>query len=481
MNDKRFHRLIIGTVSFGSFIGALDMSIVNISLPAIISDFNVPIGLGSMVVLSYLLTLTCLILFMGNLADRFGFRRIFLAGLLVFGIGSILCGFASCIYALIASRMIQAAGAAMLSATGAAIITRYLPGHVRGRAMGYLITFSAIGYALAPGLGGLLSGYISWRLIFLINIPVVIIGFFLGRHSIPEDGGGHGFKCLDLPGLTLFIVSLAGILTGFSLYQVPGTPDSVLLLLFTIGICAGITWYLRERRSICPLVNRELGSNRDFILGLAASFIVMALFSGVTYLMPLYLVNSRHLEVFVAGMIMTIPALLSMVIAPISGGLSDAYGTRIVSIIAIGLAAVGYLTILTFNPATAIILIVAGVLIARVATAAFCGPNGKMIMSHCPPTAIGNGAGIMMPVRHAGLVFGIPLFQSVFAIRMYLEGVVRDGTPLVPRITPAQAVLGYQAVYLVALCLSIVVIVLIYLDKETSQEYEEPSYEEQAI
>ena len=125
--SKNTQRMIIGTVSFASFIGALDMSIVNISVPAITKEWNIPIGLGSLVILSYLLTVTCLILIMGKLADRHGFRNIFLAGFFIFGIGSALCGIAPDILFLIGSRIVQAIGAAMLAAVSPAIVTRYLP------------------------------------------------------------------------------------------------------------------------------------------------------------------------------------------------------------------------------------------------------------------------------------------------------------------------------------------------------------------
>jgi MFS family permease len=202
------------------------------------------------------------------------------------------------------------------------------------------------------------------------------------------------------------------------------------------------------------------------MLGIVACFIITALFSGVTYLMPLYLVNSRHLDSFLAGLIMTVPALLSMIVAPVAGSLSDRYGSPVVSAIAIGMSAIGFLFFFTFNPATAITIIVTGIVITRVSTSAFFGPNGRLIMGHCYPDAVGNGSGVMMTVRKAGLTLGIALFQSVFALRMYAEGIPRDGTPLVPKLTPALSVLGYQAVYTVAFVLCIIVIAILLVTRD---------------
>ena len=464
--NKTVQRLIIGTVSFAAFLGALDMSIVNISVPTIVKDWHIPIGLGTMVILSYLLTLTCLIMIMGKLGDRFGFRNLLITGFCIFGLGSVLCGCAPEIYFLLVSRVVQAIGAAMLSAVAPAIIVRDLPEQVRGRSLGYLISFSALGFAMGPGLGGLLSEYFSWRWIFFINLPVIIAGILLGRYYLPQENRSIVKKFPNLTNQITFVVFLAGILAAFSLYQVPGTSDSVLILLLTTGIVAGLIFLRLEQKNPDPLINPTLLKNRNFTLGIIACFIVTALFSGVTYFLPLYLVNSRHLPSFFAGMIMMIPALISMVAAPVSGSLADKYGSPIVSATAIGLSAIGFLIFFTFNPVTIVVLIVIAMIITRVSTAAFFGPNGSLIMGHCPPESLGNGAGVMMTVRHAGLVFGIALFQSIFALRMYAAGIPRDGTPLVPRLTPELSVLGYQAVYISAFCLSLIVIALVYFTRD---------------
>lgn len=327
-NDKTVQRLIIGVVSFASLIGALDMSIVNISVPAIIRDWQIPIGLGSLVIISYLLTLTVLILIMGKLADRYGFRNLFLFGFCIFGLGSALCGCAPDIYFLIGSRMVQAVGAAMLSAVSPAIITRYLPENARGKSLGYLIACSAVGYALGPGLGGMLSQYFSWRWIFYINLPIVITGIVLGYYLIPKDVLPSVKKPFDYVGSILFSVFLGGILASFSFYQVPGTPDQVLLALFITGAGAGILFFIRDRKNNDPLFFIPLVKNRNFMLGLVTCFIVTCLFSGVTYLMPLYLINSRHLDHFLAGLIMTVPAIISMIAAPVPEILLTGMGAR---------------------------------------------------------------------------------------------------------------------------------------------------------
>jgi EmrB/QacA subfamily drug resistance transporter len=442
------------------------MSIVNISLPAIDRFWNIPVGLGSLIIISYVLTVTSLILLMGKLSEKYGFWKLFIAGLALFGIGSFLCGIAPTIWFLLAARIIQGVGTAMFSAIGPAVIATYLPLEIRGRSLGYLISFSAVGFALGPGLGGFIAEFLSWRMVFFINIPIVIIAVILAWHSIPGKTPGHNMTPLNYPGAITLIVALILILSAFSLYQVAGTPDCVLMLLFGSGLVALALFIVSELTSRHPIINRELSKKRDFWLGLLTCLIITTLFSGVTYLMPLYLINSRHLGDFLAGLIMTAPALLSIIVAPMAGSLADRHGSLKISLIAVALAAAGFLVFYTFNPLTLVVVIVVGMLITRVSTTAFFGPNARLIMGHCPPCSLGNGSGMMMMVRHVGMVVGVALFQSVFAIRMYLMGVPRDGTPLVSKLTPAMSVLGYQAVYTVAFVLCIVVIVLIKVTKE---------------
>jgi len=466
-------RLILASVSLASLLGALDMSIVNIANPAIIKSLNVSIGMGSLVILSYVLTISVLILLMGKLGDRIGFRALLLGGFVIFGIGSFLCGISTCIQWLIAARILQAVGAAMFSAIGPAVITEFLPESQRGKSLGYLISLSAVGFALGPGIGGFIAQYADWHWIFFLNIPIIILALILGWYCIPRQTRPPVQKKMRISGPATFVIALLCILLAFSLFQVPSTPDLILILLLVIGVLSGIIFWQIERRSSNPLISPTLLKNRDFRAGILSCLIITMLFSGITYLMPLYLVNSRHLDQFTAGLIMTVPALVSIFIAPIAGSLSDRHGAILVSSAAIWLTAIGFLIFATFNPWTVVFLIVAGMIVTRVSTAAFFGPNGKLIMNHCPEGTIGNGSGVMMTVRHIGLVFGIALFQSIFALRMYAMGVPRDGTPLVSKLTPAMSELGYQAVYFTSFILCLIVILILRKTKEVPDVIEE--------
>gem|GEM_PF-4951710 len=154
----------------------------------------------------------------------------------------------------------------------------------------------------------------------------------------------------NFTGSLTFIACLLQLLSGFSLLQIPGTPDSIILLLFAAGIVAGIIFILLERATPDPLFSQDLLQNRNFLYGILASLIVTMLFSGVTYMMPLYLVNSRHLDHATAGLIMTMPALLLILVAPLAGSPADRHGSIGISAIATGLAAAGFLVFFYLQP-----------------------------------------------------------------------------------------------------------------------------------
>jgi len=461
-------RFILISVALSSLLGAIDLSIVNLANPAITASFNTSIGMGSLVILSYTLTITGLVLIMGKLGDRIGFRRVLLMGLVIFGFGSFFCGISQSIETLIASRMLQAVGAAMFSAIGPAIVTEFLPEQSRGRSLGWLISFYALGFALGPGIGGFFTEFMVWNWIFFINIPIVAVTFIIAWYTIPQQEQPEEQKPFRLAGPVTLIPAVLCLLLSISLFQVPGIPDLVLVLLFAAGIGLGLVFLHIERKNPDPLISPVLLKNPSFRSGILACLIITMLFSGVTYLMPLYLINSHHLDQFTAGLIMTIPALCSIIAAPLAGSLADRHGSILVSLVSVTLMAAGFLIFVTFNSMTFILVIIAGMLVTRVSTSSFFGPNGRLIMNHCPKGTTGIGSGVMMLVRNMGIVLGVGFFQSVFAIRMYLAGIPRNGLPLVPRITPELSRQGYQAVYIVAFCLCIFVILMLRRTKERS-------------
>ena len=179
--------LAMAAVSMGVFLGTIDGSIINVSLPTLMAALKTNFPTIQWVILGYLLTVTCLLLSMGRLADIQGKKKIYLIGFVVFTLGSMLCGFSPSAGWLVAFRIIQAVGAAMVMALGSGIITDAFPPHERGKALGLMGTVVSVGIATGPALGGLLLGTVGWRAIFFVNVPIGIVGVFMVRAFVRQD------------------------------------------------------------------------------------------------------------------------------------------------------------------------------------------------------------------------------------------------------------------------------------------------------
>ena len=210
----------LGTVAIGTFMSTLDSSIVNIALPSILRDFRSDLATIEWVVLAYLLTITALLLTVGRLADLWGRKKVYTIGFGVFTLGSLLCGLAASPLQLILSRVAQAVGAAMLQANGLAITSAVFPREERGRALGINGAVVATGLTVGPTVGGLLVGAFGWRSIFLVNLPVGVVGIAMalvileeGRISFQREGPRQRF---DLLGAVLVTVGLVALLLGLN-------------------------------------------------------------------------------------------------------------------------------------------------------------------------------------------------------------------------------------------------------------------------
>jgi EmrB/QacA subfamily drug resistance transporter len=453
--------VVVFIIAIAAFLSAFDMSVVNIVLPVISKSMGASVGDVSLSVTVYLLVLSGLILSLGRIGDYIGFKEIFILGFGIFAVGSLLCGLSFNIQSLIIFRIIQAIGGAMFTAVGPAIITTAIPKRKRGESLGFQVSLSALGYATGPGIGGFCAEFLGWRWIFFLNVPVAILGIYFGRRYLPGFEKKADLKHLNIFGMVASFVCITSILLGFSLYQVPGTADSTLLLCFLVGLISLCVFVIFEKLTKNPLIYPGIFQNRNFTLGVVSCFITMALFSGVTYLLPYYLIGFRKLDPILSGMIMTAPAVMSIIVAPISGWLADTKGSRMVSVGCIIITIIAFFLFSTFNDNTSLLVIIVYLIVMRFSTTAFYSPNGRLIMSSCPQGSEGSASGIMMTARYAGMNIGIALFQTIFAVRMYMYGVPRDGTPLVGRITHAMSLVGYQAVYLVAMVLAALALIMV--------------------
>lgn len=275
--------LILLLISLAAFMGALDTTIVNISLPSISKYFGSDIATVSWVSISYLLVMSSALITFGRIADIRGYKKIYVAGFAIFTVGSMSCGLSSSIFMLIGFRVLQGAGAAMLQAIGGAMVVRYLPEKMRGTAFGILTTSAAVGLAAGTPLGGFLSQFYSWHWIFFVNLPVGILAIILAISILPRDSGEVAAGRFDLPGAATLLVALVSFVFFLNMGNNIGWLSWGILASIVVSAAAWAGFIFNERRAKSPLINLNFFRDRNFTMGIVVAMLVLLMGQGSWY------------------------------------------------------------------------------------------------------------------------------------------------------------------------------------------------------
>jgi EmrB/QacA subfamily drug resistance transporter len=313
----------LGAVAFALFMVMMDNTVVNVALPSIQRGLGADISHLEWVVNAYALTFAVLMLTGGKLADLLGRRKVFLAGLALFTIASLLCGLAGSTGALIAWRALQGAGAALMMPATLAIITHAFPPRQRGLAIGVWAGVSALALAIGPIVGGLLAQHVSWSWIFFVNLPVGVAGVLIGRAVIGESRDTSREQSLDLPGLVVSAGAVFALTFGLIEASNYGWTSPTILGLFAAAAVGFALFVWIERRRRAPMLDLTLFRSRTFAgANLVALLITLAMF-GVFFFMSLYVQQILGYSPVEAGAIFLPMTILIILIAPPAGKLSD--------------------------------------------------------------------------------------------------------------------------------------------------------------
>jgi len=406
--------VVLSTVGIGIFLTLMDTYIVNVALPTLSRVFDSDFPTVQWVVLGYMLTLTSLMLVFGRLGDMIGKKHLYLAGLLIFILGSLFCALAQGIDWLIAARIVQAIGGAVLFALGMAIITEAFPSHEKGKAMGAAGAIIALGVVAGPVIGGILLAALSWQWIFIINIPIGITGIVAGFRFIPHHKPG-GRQKFDYPGAMMLFASLLSLLLALTRGQRNGFTDPSILGLFTLSVflfSAFIAWELRSTR---PLVDLRMFENKLFSISLVNGFLTFACLSGTVMLLPFYLENVLHYSTLKMGLLMSIVPIGLGLVSPIAGNLSDRLGTRPLALAGLLLLMLGYFSMTRLDVSTSTIGFVLLVSLMPVGMGVFQSPNNSAIMGSVPEEHSGIASGFLSLSRSLGQTAGTAVFGAVWA------------------------------------------------------------------
>jgi len=404
--------LILGAVMLGAFMGPVDASIVNTVLPDITGYFKTDISIAQWVPTVYLVTISCLILLYGRLGDMVGYKRIFLTGLAAFVVASILCGSSQGIWMLIVFRGLQGLAAGLLMAVGYAIITAAFPPFERGRAMGIYAISIAAGLGLGPTFGGLIAQYLSWHYVFFINVPIGIAALIWGSRVIPKSATKPG-QHLDVAGALTALVFLSSLLLYANQGESWGWTAPRSLALVGTAVVFGALFYWIERTSKQPMLNLALFSNRRFRYASTSTLLSFVALYAIVFLTPFYLTFVLHFSVLKVGLALIASPLATMVVAPVSGAMSDRSGTRIFAVAGMCIAAVGLYLMSGLNASHDVWDVVWRLAIIGIGLGMFQSPNNSEIMGSVPPWHLGIASGIIAAMRNVGMVIGIAIAGAV--------------------------------------------------------------------
>lgn len=333
---------VLAVTILGSSMVFIDGTVVNVALPALQADMNASVVDVQWVMESYALLLAALLLVGGALGDKFGRKRFFNAGVAIFALASVWCGLAPNIEQLIVARAVQGVGGALLVPGSLAIIGTSFHAQERGRAIGTWAGYTAITTALGPVLGGWLIEQISWRAVFLLNVPLALVVLALAWWKVPESRDDETDAGLDWRGAALATAGLGG--TVYGLLEIPrlGIGDPRVLGALTVGVVASIAFVLLEARVRNPMVPLTLFRARDFTGANLLTLLLYTALSGALFLLPLNLIQVQGYGAMAAGAA-TLPFVLIMFfLSRWSGGLVARYGARLPLIVGPAIAALGF-------------------------------------------------------------------------------------------------------------------------------------------
>lgn len=413
-NKKTRNRiLLIATLS--AFLTPFMGSSLNLAIPAIGQDLNGNAIMLNWIVTSFLLVSAAFLLPFGRLADMRGRKRIFVAGIGVFGAASFLCGAANSLVLLLLARIVQGLGATMMFATGMALITAAFPPQERGKVLGLNSAAVYIGLSAGPVVGGFLTHYLGWRSIFYMVALWAVVVIWASQSWLPDDRHPAGEERYDTLGAILVSLSLVALIYGASsLYTLSLGP--AITIAGVVGLAA---FGFQEYRTPYPLLNvKVLARNTTFAFSNLAALINYSATFSISYLLSLYLQVVRGFGAQAAGTLLLIQPLVMAALSPLAGRLSDRLQPRVVSSVGMAITTIGLAVLATIGKDTDI-WIVGGILVLQgLGFALFASPNTNAIMSSVDRRDYGIASSTLGTMRLVGQALSMAIVSFIFAAHL---------------------------------------------------------------
>jgi len=403
--------LVLVSVLLSSFLTPFMGSAVNVALPSIGAAFGLDALALNWVATSFLLASAMFLLPMGRAADLYGRKRVFLAGIVLFTLASLVCGLARSTAVLLGGRVLQGIAGSMIFATGIAILTTIYAPQERGRVLGLSVSAVYLGLTLGPFLGGALTEHLGWRSIFLVTaLPGVAAGACAGV-CIKDDRRTREQGAFDLAGAVMYALALPSLIYGLS-----RLPESGWLLV-VLGLAGLIIFALRELMAKSPLIDLRLfTSNRVFAFSNLAALIHYCATFSQGFLLSLYLQYIKGLSPLVSGLVLLAAPVVMTVMSPLAGRLSDRVEPRLPASAGMGLTAVGLWLLSGLTSATPLAYLIATLLVSGLGFALFSSPNTNAVMGAVEVRDYGVASGILATMRRTGQTVSMAIAMLCFAL-----------------------------------------------------------------
>ncbi|HEY2334790.1 MAG TPA: MFS transporter [Solirubrobacterales bacterium] len=404
----------LGAMCFALFMIMLDNTVVNVALPSIQRDLHASISGLEWTINGYTLSFAVLLATGGRLGDIFGRRRMFLFGVIIFALSSATAGFAANPTDLVASRVVQGVGAALMMPATLSIITDAFPAHERGKAMGMWAGVSALALAVGPVVGGALTEHVSWRAIFYLNIPVAIGAVTASLFAVRESRDNTVGREVDFAGVAV----LTGALTALILALVEGNEwgwGSTGIVALLIGAGAGLAAFVAiELRVKVPMVEFRFFSDRNFLGAVVVALIVSFSMLGVFFFLALYMQDILRYSPLQAGVRFLPSTLMIVGVAPVAGRLADRFGPRWLIASGLGIVALSLYSFSGLAVDSGYLDLLPGFMLLGIGIALTMSPMTSAAMNAVPVEKAGIASGVLSMFRMIGGSLGVAVTGAIF-------------------------------------------------------------------
>jgi EmrB/QacA subfamily drug resistance transporter len=420
--SRRDPRLVLTLVCAGLFMVAINARAMIVSLPTLTEVFHTDLSFIQWALLVYDLAVIGLVLTLSRLGDLFGRKWIYIIGFLLFTFGSALCGLVQSPGQLIACRIIQGIGGAMIMAHGRAIASIVVPVSQRGKALGLTSMAYHVGYMTGPTLGGFIIDTIGWRWIFFVNIPTGLASAYFAWKILSDRAPSEQSVKVDYLGALLLLITNTCFVYAMNQFPHLGLSHPLVLSFAIVSAVALFLLIRTELRVTTPILDLALFRNRLFSAANLSLLFITGTQSAIGVLLPFYLQNVMGFTATQMGWIIIANSVVIIMVAPIAGGLSDRFGSRLLCSIGATIIVIGQFFIASLDRQSTVFEMIFPQALTGLGWAVFNSPNQSAILGTVPRDKVGAASGMIVTTARIGAVIGIALSGVLLTHGLYSGG-----------------------------------------------------------